>query len=97
MATAIEDASRRRVGRTQRSVDAGALPSPAAMAEAINTIVTQQPGSETYRVMTPVAYHAGSRPSEVVMLRVRSTELPPLGWGRLDVTEAGISFMIRAS
>jgi hypothetical protein len=41
------------------------------MAEAIDAIVTQQPGSKTYRVMTAVAYYAGLRPSEVVMLRVR--------------------------
>ena len=62
------------------------------MAEAIDAIVTQQPASNTYRVMTTVAYYAGLRPSEVVMLRVRSTELPANGWGRLDVTEADISF-----
>ena len=31
-----------------------------------------QPGSKTYRVMTAFAYYAGLRPSEVVMLRVRS-------------------------
>ena len=62
------------------------------MAEAIDAIVTQQPGSKNYRVMTAIAYYAGLRPSEVVMLRVRSTELPAEGWGRLDVTEADISF-----
>ena len=62
------------------------------MAEAIDAIVTQQPGSKTYKVMTAVAYYAGLRPSEVVMLRVRSGELPADGWGRLDVTEADISF-----
>jgi len=62
------------------------------MAEAIDAIVTQQPGSKTYRVMTAVAYYAGLRPSEVVMLRVRSVDLPVQGWGRLDVTEADISF-----
>ena len=67
---------RRKVARTKRSVDVSALPSPAAMAEAIDAIVTQQPGSKTYRVMTAVAYYAGLRPSEVVMLRVRSAELP---------------------
>jgi integrase len=92
MAAAIEDASTRKVGRTKRCVDVRALPSPAAMAEAIDAIVTQQPASKTYRVMTAVAYFAGSRPSEVVMLRVRSAELPTEGWGRLDVTEADISF-----
>ena len=59
---------------------------------AIDAIVTQQPGSKTYRVMTAVAYYAGLRPSEVVMLRVRSVELPAQGWGRLDITEADISF-----
>jgi hypothetical protein len=61
----------------------------AAMAEAI---VTQQPGSKTYRVMTAAACYAGLRPSEVVMLRVRSAVLPTDGWGRLEVTEADISF-----
>ncbi len=84
--------ARRKVARTKRSVDVRVLPSPAAMAEAIDAIVTQQPGSKTYRVMTAVAYYAGLRPSEVVMLRVRSAELPADGWGRLDVTEADISF-----
>jgi integrase len=62
------------------------------MAEAIDAIVTQQPDNETYRVMTAVAYYAGLRPSEVVMLRVRSAELTTDGWGRVDVTEADISF-----
>ena len=62
------------------------------MAAAIDAIVTQQPGSKTYRVMTAVAYYAGMRPSEVVMLRVRSCELPSQGWGRLEITEAEISF-----
>ena len=84
--------ARRKVARTKRSVDVRSLPRPEAMAAAIDAIVTQQPGSKTYRVMTAVAYYAGLRPSEVVMLRVRSAELPADGWGRLDVTEADISF-----
>ena len=84
--------ARRKVARTRRSVDVRALPGPAAMAEAIDAIVTQQPGSKTYRVMTAVAYYAGLRPSEVVMLRVCSAVLPADGWGRLEVTEADISF-----
>ena len=83
--------ARRKVARTKRSVDVRSLPSPEAMAAAIDAIVTQQPGSKTYRVMTAVAYYAGLRPSEVVMLRLRSAELPVVGWGRLDVTEADIS------
>ena len=84
--------ARRKVAQTKRSVDVRSLPSPQVMAEAIDAIVTQQPGSRTYRVMTAVAYYAGLRPSEVVMLRVRSVELPADGWGRLDITEADISF-----
>ncbi len=58
----------------------------------IDAIVAQQPGSKTYRAITAVAYYAGLRPSEVVMLRVRPAELHADGWGRLDVTEADISF-----
>jgi integrase len=84
--------ARRKVARTNRSVDVRALPGPAVMAVAIDAIVTHQPGSRAFRVMTAVAYYAGLRPSEVVMLRVRSTVLPTEGWGRLEVTEADISF-----
>ncbi len=84
--------ARRKVARTKRSVDVRSFPSPGVMAEAIDAIVTQQPASRTYRVMTAVACYAGLRPSEVVMLRARSAELPTQGWGRLDVTEADISF-----
>ena len=62
------------------------------VAAAIDAIVTQQPASNTYRVMTAVAHHAGLRPSEVVMLRVRSALTPAQGWARLDVTEADISY-----
>lgn len=84
--------ARCKVARTQRSVDIRTLPSPAVVAAAIDALVTQQPGSRTYRVMTAVAYYAGLRPSEVVVLRVRSVDLPIEGWGRVDVTEADISF-----
>jgi integrase len=62
------------------------------MARAIDAIASQQPASATYRMMTAVAYYAGLRPSEVVMLRVRALTLPRTGWGRIDVTEADISF-----
>jgi integrase len=84
--------ARRKVARPKRSVDVRALPGPAVMAAAIDAIATHQPGSRTFRVMTAVAYYAGLRPSEIVMLRVRSTVLPADGWGRLEVTEADISF-----
>ena len=62
------------------------------MAKAIDAIACHQKGNQTYRVMTGVAYYAGMRPSEVVMLRVGALELPPEGWGRIHVVEADISF-----
>jgi integrase len=62
------------------------------MARAIAAMDNLQPGSRVYQAMTAVAYYAGLRPSEVVMLRVRSLTLPRAGWGRIDVTEADISF-----
>ena len=43
-------------------------------------------------MMTAVAYYAGLRPSEVVMLRVRSLTLPSAGWGEIAVTEADIDY-----
>jgi DNA-binding CsgD family transcriptional regulator len=41
---------------------------------------------------TSLAYDAGLRPSEVVMLRPRALTPPEWGWGRLDVVEADVSF-----
>lgn len=84
--------ARRKVARRRRGVDVRSLPGPETMALAIDAITTHQPGSRTYRVMTAVAYYAGLRPSEVVMLRPRALLLPSEGWGRINVTEADISF-----
>ena len=84
--------SRRKALRVRRSVDLRRLPSPAAMARALDAMVSHQPSSHMYRVMTAIAYYAGLRPSEVVMLRRRAVELPTSGWGRIEVAEADISF-----
>lgn len=62
------------------------------MAAAIDAIASHQPASRTYQVMTAVAYYAGLRPSEVVMLRAGALILPAEGWGRLLVTEADVAF-----
>ncbi len=84
--------SQRKAVRPKRAIDVRTLPDPATMARAIDAIASHQPASETYRVMTAVAYYAGLRPSEVAMLRGRVLELPTSGWGRIDVVEADISF-----
>jgi integrase len=84
--------SRRKVARRKPSVDIRSLPEPATMERALAAIGSHQPGSATYRAMTSVAYYAGLRPSEVAMLRVRALILPAKGWGRIDVTEADVSY-----
>ena len=61
--------SQRKALRGRRTVNVRALPDPATMAQAIEAIASHQPASRTYQVMTAVAYYAGLRPSEVVMLR----------------------------
>jgi integrase len=83
--------SQRKATRT-RTVDLRRLPEPRTMAAAIANIASHQPGSLKYQVMTAVVYYAGLRPSEVIMLRPRALRLPEAGWGRLDVTEADVSF-----
>jgi len=80
----------RKATRTRRSVDTRRLPEPHTMAGVIDAIRTHQPGSRTYQVMTAVAYYAGLRPSEVVMLRPRALTLPGAGWGQIAVVEADI-------
>ena len=78
--------------RKRRTVDVRQLPDPATMARALDAIVTHQPGSRTYKVMTACAHYGGLRPSEVVMLRPRVLYLPAGGWGRIDVDQADISY-----
>jgi integrase len=82
--------SQRKAVRTKRAVTARHMPDPATMTRIIDAMATHQPGSRTYQAMTAVAYFAGLRPSEVVMLRVSALHLPPSGWGRIDVTEADV-------
>jgi len=60
------------------------------MRRALRAIETQQAASHTYQVMTAVAYYAGLRPSEVVILRASSHRLPNSSWGPIDVTEADV-------
>ncbi len=84
--------SQRKAVRQRRTVDIRLLPDPATFSLALDAIVTHQPGSRTYKVMTAVAYYAGLRPSEVVMLRPRALTLPTTGWGLIEVTEADVSY-----
>lgn len=83
--------ARTKGARTKR-VAVRALPGPETMAKVIEAMASHQPGSRMYQAMTAVAYYGGLRPSEIVMLRVRSLDLPAEGWGRIEVTEADIDF-----
>jgi integrase len=84
--------SQRKAATARRPVAVRSLPDPDTMRRTIEAIPTHQPASRTYQVMTAVAYYAGLRPSEVVMLRAKALHLPAKGWGRVDVTEADVSF-----
>jgi integrase len=79
-----------KANRRRSAVDIRRLPDPATMARLLDAMVTYQPASERYRLMTAVAYYAGLRPSEVLVLRARSLELPAAGWGSIAVTEAHV-------
>lgn len=84
--------SRRKSVRARPAVAVRSLPGPTAMAAVLDAMASHQPASRMYQTMTAVSYYAGLRPSEVVMLRVRSLDLPSDGWGTIDVTEADIDF-----
>jgi integrase len=84
--------SQRKSVKPKRSIDARTLPDPATMARAIEAMRSHQPASRTFQLMTAVAYYAGLRPSEVMMLRGRALHLPRSGWGRIDVVEADVDF-----
>lgn len=82
----------RKAAKVKRAVQVRTLPDPSTMAKVLETIVSHQPGSRKYKVMTAVVYYAGLRPSEVVMLRPSALRLPKTGWGRIDVNEADVDF-----
>lgn len=84
--------AQRKATRVKRAVAVRSLPDPDTMRRALEAIASHQPASRTYQVMTAVAYYAGLRPSEVVMLRGKALHLPARGWGRIDVTEADVAF-----
>ncbi len=84
--------NRRKARRKRTAVDVRVLPNPATMVAVIDAIRTHQPGSRIYQVMTAVAYYAGLRPSEVVMLRPRALNLSATGWGSIEVVEADIDW-----
>ena len=79
--------------RSRKAVDVHALPDPATMERDPRRHPVAPAGVARYQLMTAVVYYAGLRPSEVAMLRRRSTRPPrPTGWGRIDVREADIAF-----
>src|SRR5215207_5369904 len=84
--------NRRKARRKRQAVDVRVLPGPETMVAVIDAIRSHQPGSRMYQVMTAIAYYAGLRPSEVVMLRPRALHLPSWGWGRIEVVEADIDY-----
>jgi integrase len=84
--------SKRKSVRIRRSVQVRTLPDPDTMAAVIEAMVSHQPASRTYQMMTAVVYYAGLRPSEVVMLRADALGLPGRGWGHIEVTEADVDF-----
>jgi integrase len=84
--------AQRKVNRTQRGRKTRTLPDRPTMERIIAAMSSHQPASETYRVMTSVAYYGGLRPSEVVMLRPAALRLPARGWGEIHVTEADVDF-----
>lgn len=84
--------SRRKAVRTRKAVDVRVLPDPQTMMRAIAAIPSHQPASRMYQVLVAVMYFGGLRPSEAIMLRPCALVLPDVGWGRIEVREADISF-----
>ena len=83
--------SQRKATRT-RSVDLRRLPEPKTMAAAIANIASHQPGSLKYQVMTAIVYYAGLGHQRSSCSGPALSTLPESGWGRLEVTEADVSF-----
>jgi integrase len=95
-----KSAARKKALRPKRTVNVRQLPAPLVMARAIAAMAPRtgggdgylNPASRTYQVMTAVAYYAGLRPSEVIMLRPKALTLPTEGWGHIELTEADVDW-----
>lgn len=80
--------ARRKSAQATERVDVERLPGPATMTAILQGMLNRHRVSRTYQAMSAVAYYAGLRPGEVVMLRARALTLPATGWGRTRVIEA---------
>jgi integrase len=68
------------------TVNTAVLPDHADAQCVIDHIRSHHPASETYRVLTLVAFHLGLRPSEALALRWEDLELPDEGWGSVVIS-----------
>ena len=75
----IRGARNRKVRRTSKAIDIKRLPDPATMQRALDAIISHQPASRRYHVMTSVMAHAGLRPFRGH--HAPSPSAPPAGRG----------------
>lgn len=91
-ATERGQASRKanRLGDKRRTADIRQLPQRSQAVHAIDAMVSHQPGSHTYRVMSRFTLDVGARPSETMDLTVEQLTLPDAGWGEVRITQANV-------
>lgn len=87
-----EDARKAVKQQVQRRRDEiGLLPNRAQALVALDAMVSHQPSSRQYHVMSRVILDAGLRPSEVIDLAVDALTLPDTGWGLVVVSQADVA------
>jgi integrase len=80
---------KRRKEQVDQVVDVAALPSPETTARIIRGLVSHQPGSIGYMILSTICWVIGTRPSEARALRIEVLTLPESGPGRVSI-EASI-------
>ncbi len=66
------------------------VPTLAEIEPVLAALVSHQPSSRDYAVMSGVAFYAGLRPSEVDDLMVKDLSLPLSGFGKIEVERANV-------
>lgn len=63
---------------------------PQEVERILAVMISHQPASRMYRVMTAVGFYAGLRPSEIRDLKGLDLDLPEAGWGTIRVQRADV-------
>lgn len=84
----VQPRSKRRSEKVSTAIEPDTIPSPKGMRRIIDGILSHQPSSRGYWILSMISWVVGSRPSETRALMIEDFVLPETGPGRVQIRRA---------